>query len=152
MFSLHQRAIVGSLSLVTMLLGAVLPASAQTYQHASNSNLWHVRHHIEFDIRNLQHDARDYHGYRDAAIQSLQHARNEILPASNFPTAVPTAALAAQQTPCRVTAVNGSAIAIFGEFATTLNANITNWQMTRVITAATRARPCKRCNKLAPIL
>jgi len=82
--SLLLRRSVMAVTALTLGLSVTLPASAESFQRASNQNLWHVRHHLEFDIDQLQRDQRDYGGYRVRAIANVQAAREQLLQAEEF--------------------------------------------------------------------
>ena len=83
MASFHSRLLIALLSLVPVGMTA-LPASANSFQNASNHNIWHVRHQIEWDIKQLQHDQRDYHGFKARAVSDLQNAHNQLLAAEEY--------------------------------------------------------------------
>jgi hypothetical protein len=53
----------------------VPPANAHRGQYASNANLRTARRHVERAIDRLQHDAEDYGGHREKAIDDLGVAR-----------------------------------------------------------------------------
>ena len=80
------RMILATALVAVVGLSAAPPATAQPMsgQHASNRNIWRVRHQLERDINQLQHDDRDYGGHRVAAIERFNVAHNELLQAEEF--------------------------------------------------------------------
>ena len=77
---------------ITVAVGSLGVAPAQNAPFAPNGmhqnylrgergsarNLLRIRKQIERDIDQMQHDRRDYGGHREAAIDSLQKARQAI--------------------------------------------------------------------------
>lgn len=83
-FSRTRYALTSAALLIAGIAGTALPAAAGPMQAASNHNIWHVRYRLERDIAQLQHDDRDYGGYRVRAIENLQAARNDLLAAEEY--------------------------------------------------------------------
>ena len=53
-------------------------------QNRSDRNIAKVRHHLEKVIDELQNDQHDYHGHREAALDLLRQAREQLLDAEQF--------------------------------------------------------------------
>ena len=76
-------ALLSSLSFANLAGAQPAPVSSPAPQHlrgerGSARNLLAVRRHLERAIDGLQHDQRDYNGYREKAIDAMQNARGDI--------------------------------------------------------------------------
>ena len=90
--------VIGGIVALAALLGSGVAATpsvaqAQVYtptpqwmrgERGSARNLLSVRRHLEALIDQMQHDQRDYGGYRVQAIQALQQARQDIIAAIEY--------------------------------------------------------------------
>jgi hypothetical protein len=82
-----RRSLLPAAAALILSIQATAPASAQmtpSGQNMSNHDIRHVRHRLEIDLTQLQHDDRDYGGHRVNAINDIQAARNELLAAEKF--------------------------------------------------------------------
>jgi len=82
-------ALLSTLSFVSLAGAQPVPVTSAAPHHlrgerGSARNLLTVRRHLEKAIDALQHDQRDYDGYREKAIDAMQNARADIQAAINW--------------------------------------------------------------------
>jgi hypothetical protein len=89
----NLRSLIGSLGIAVAIASGAVAASAQTttppsgYRQSSEVNVTLISERLARQIANLQRDAHDYGGHRDAAIGILQNAQNELTAAAQFAAA-----------------------------------------------------------------
>ncbi|HEV8020298.1 MAG TPA: hypothetical protein VGP41_03475 [Candidatus Lustribacter sp.] len=82
--SLNILAFAAAVAAGTIAVGTTAaPASAEP-QCLSNQNVWQVHRRLDGAIDQLQHDDRDYGGHRDAAVDDLSKARQQLVAAEQY--------------------------------------------------------------------